>query len=83
MQLLCAGDFYPEEEDSEPEPEWVAHERDSFKKEHDLNKDGKLDQKEVMAWIIPNDYDHTLAESKHLLKEADSDKVCTIQGCGC
>ena len=79
---MCAGDFYPEDPD-EPEPEWVQRERESFLKEHDVNHDGKLDAKEIKAWIIPDDYDHTLAESRHLLKEADGDQVqgTTITQC--
>lgn len=28
---------------------------------------------QVAAWIIPADYDHSEAESKHLIREADTD----------
>ena len=38
-------------------------------------QDGKLDPTEVQHWIMPDDYDHAIAESKHLIYEADGDKV--------
>ena len=53
-------------------------ERESFHRDHDKNDDGKMDASEIMSWIIPDDYDHTIAETQHLLQEADSDKVCTL-----
>merc|ERR1740129_2566780 len=39
----------------------------------DRNGDGVMDLEEVKAWIIPPDYDHSEAEAKHLLFEADID----------
>ena len=65
--------MYPEREDEEPE--WVQTEREHFTKWRDLNKDGKMDKDEVRHWIMPDDYDHAQAESKHLIYEADTDKV--------
>lgn len=53
-------------------------ERESFHRDHDKNGDGKMDASEIMSWIIPDDYDHTVAETQHLLQEADSDKVCSL-----
>ena len=41
----------------------------------DKDKDLKLNAEEVKDWIIPPDYDHTDAETKHLITEADADKV--------
>ena len=41
----------------------------------DKDKDGKLNLEEVKDWIIPPDYDHTDSETKHLIFEADVDKV--------
>ena len=32
-----------------------------------------MDLEEVKAWIIPPDYDHSEAEAKHLVFEADID----------
>lgn len=34
-----------------------------------------MDKAEVQHWIMPDDYDHAIAESKHLIYEADEDKV--------
>ena len=41
----------------------------------DKDKDLKLNPEEVKDWIIPPDYDHTDAETKHLIFEADANKV--------
>ena len=32
-----------------------------------------MDLEEVRAWIVPPDYDHSEAEAKHLVFEADED----------
>ena len=66
--------MYPDRE--EEEPEWVKTEREHFSKWRDLNNDGVMDKEEVRHWIMPDDYDHAQAESKHLIYEADADKVC-------
>lgn len=55
-------------------PEWVVNEKEQFKEYRDKDKDGKLNVEEVKDWIIPPDYDHTDAETKHLIFEADVDK---------
>jgi hypothetical protein len=34
-----------------------------------------MDREEVANWILPNDFDHTLNEAKHLIFEADENKV--------
>nr|XP_016993252.2 calumenin-B [Drosophila takahashii] len=68
------GDMYRAaggEEDEEPE--WVANERESFSEHRDLDKDGYLNDEEVKQWIAPHDFDHSEAEAKHLLFEADAD----------
>lgn len=67
---------------NEEEPEWVKTERETFKTLRDKNGDGKMDLEEVKNWIIPPDYDHTEAETRHLIHESDSDKVCTHFGLG-
>ena len=67
------GDMF-RQEDGEAEPEWVATEREQFTKYRDVNQDGKLDEKEIRAWIMPDDYNHAEAEAKHLIYEADDDK---------
>ena len=55
------------------EPDWVMEERQQFEKFRDRNQDGFMDLEEVRAWIIPPDYDHSEAEAKHLVFEADED----------
>ena len=67
------GDMF-RKDDEEDEPEWVATEREQFAKYRDFNKDGKLDEKEIRAWIMPDDYNHAEAEAKHLIYQADDDK---------
>ncbi|XP_065580405.1 calumenin-A-like [Artemia franciscana] len=67
------GDMYrgTSEED---EPDWVKSEREQFNVYRDQNKDGYLDQNEVKNWIIPPDFDHAIAEAKHLIYESDTDE---------
>jgi len=57
------------------EPDWVMKERELFSSYRDLNSDGFMDRHEVQQWIFPSDYDQTGAEAKHLIFEADADKV--------
>lgn len=56
------------------EPDWVKTERDQFSDFRDMNKDGKMDKEEIRRWILPQDYDHALAEAKHLVYESDVNK---------
>jgi translation elongation factor EF-1beta len=58
------------------EPDWVRSERDQFRQFRDQDGDGKLNREEIKAWIIPEDYDHSTAEAKHLVASSDQDKVC-------
>lgn len=66
------GDMYRGESD-ESEPEWVKTEREQFHEFRDTDKDGYMNHEEVRAWIVPADFDHSDAESKHLIYESDSD----------
>ncbi|XP_077994163.1 calumenin-A-like isoform X1 [Glandiceps talaboti] len=66
------GDLY--QGDDENAPDWVKTERDHFSQFRDKNGDGKMDKREVQEWILPQDYDHAEAESKHLIYESDADK---------
>ncbi|VDP65301.1 unnamed protein product [Echinostoma caproni] len=61
------------------EPQWVAREREQFALYRDLNKDGKLDRKEVGEWVVPTDYDSVDAEVQHIFYQADfnHDEVLT------
>ena len=78
--LLLLGDIWPqlEREEGADEPEWVKTEREHFSKHRDKNNDGSLDKEEISSWISPPDYDHAHAESKHLIYEADTNKVKSI-----
>ena len=64
-----------DEEDDGADEEWKESERDQFRFYRDRNGDGKLDPEEVKHWIIPEDYDNSQAEAKHLMMESDEDKV--------
>ena len=72
-----AGDMYSPTGDrsNDEEPEWVRTEREQFQTHHDRNNDGFMDHDEVRDWVIPDEYDHTVAEAKHLIFEADADQV--------
>ncbi|XP_072765035.1 calumenin-B [Anoplolepis gracilipes] len=66
------GDMYRGNEDEE-EPEWVKNEKEQFSLYRDKDGDGYLIADEVKTWIIPADFDHAEAESRHLIYEADTD----------
>lgn len=70
------------QEGEDEEPEWVTTERQQFTEFRDKNKDGKMDREETRDWILPHDYDHAEAEAKHLVYEADEDKVWTLNVLG-
>ncbi|XP_069765228.1 reticulocalbin-3 isoform X2 [Narcine bancroftii] len=67
------GDMYTPEQ-GEPEPDWVKNEQEQFKQFRDINKDGKMDHKEIERWILPGDYDHAISEAKHLIHESDKNE---------
>ena len=78
-KLLCdqSGDIWPqyEREEGEEEPDWVKTEREQFNKHRDKDNDGALSKEEISDWISPPDFDHAHAEAKHLIYEADTNKV--------
>jgi hypothetical protein len=55
--------------------DWIKAERVHFKTVRDKNNDNLLDREEILNWILPNDFDHTLNEAKHLIYEADENQV--------
>jgi Ca2+-binding EF-hand superfamily protein len=69
------SDMYAPDANGDQVPDWVIREKDQFHNYRDKNKDGFMDREEIREWIIPPDYDHSEAESKHLIHEADSNKV--------
>lgn len=58
------GDMYQGGEGDE-EPEWVKNEKEQFSSYRDKDGDGFMDNEEVKNWIIPADFDHAEAESRH------------------
>ncbi|XP_035227343.1 calumenin-A-like [Stegodyphus dumicola] len=65
------GDMYNDDDDLEDEPSWVQSERDQFKLFRDKDKSGFMEFEEVKQWILPDDYDNSDAEAKHLVYESD------------
>lgn len=81
-------DMWPGTNDGdEGEPDWVKTEREQFSEHRDKDKDGLMNRDEVRDWVMPDDYDHSKAEAKHLIYQADNDKVWTTgemwELCGC
>ena len=77
MLLLSLDDLWPayERAQSDKDPDWVVAEREQFRQHRDKDGDGKLDKKELGEWVLPEDFDHAQAEAKHLIYEADTNKV--------
>lgn len=69
------ADMYAEPSSNLPIPDWVVREKEQFNNIRDTNKNGFLEREEIAEWIIPQDYDHSAAEAKHLIEESDEDKV--------
>nr|KAG5695437.1 hypothetical protein BaRGS_033562 [Batillaria attramentaria] len=63
-----------EEKEIHGEPDWVVSEREQFKNFRDKNNDGKLDRDEIRDWIIPEDYDHSSSEARHLIASSDTNQ---------
>jgi Ca2+-binding EF-hand superfamily protein len=57
----------------EKEPDWIESERTEFHRSRDINKDGKMDKKEVKEMLVP-DIDVGKTEAAHLIYEADANK---------
>ncbi|GIY64359.1 calumenin-B [Caerostris darwini] len=69
------GDMYNDDDkDVVGEPSWVTSEREQFVEYRDKDKNGFLDFQEVRQWILPDDYDNSEAEAKHLIYESDVDR---------
>ena len=65
------SDLYTSDSTEDNVPDWVIREREQFKSFRDKNGDGFMDREEVREWIVPSDYDHSEAESRHLIHESD------------
>ncbi|KAJ6664135.1 hypothetical protein lerEdw1_008350 [Lerista edwardsae] len=67
------------------DPEWILVEKDRFANDYDKNKDGLLDTKELLTWVVPNNegiaqeevgiLEHLLLSlmAVHLIEEMDLD----------
>lgn len=69
------SDMYAPDASGDQVPDWVTREREQFANYRDKNGDGVMDKNEIREWIIPQDYDHSDAEAKHLIHESDKNKV--------
>lgn len=72
------SDMYAPDATGEHVPDWVLREKEQFNDYRDKNKDGFMDKDEIREWIVPLDYDHSQAESKHLISESDKDNVIIL-----
>ncbi|XP_007436196.2 reticulocalbin-2, partial [Python bivittatus] len=55
------------------DPEWIVVEKDRFRNDYDKDKDGQLDPKELLTWVVPNNEGIAQEEAVHLLDEMDLD----------
>jgi len=78
------ADIYDGEEDEEDEdddenedgvPDWVESEKEQFKNFRDQDKDGFLNLEEVKNWVIPEEYENSAVEARHLVGSCDEDGV--------
>merc|ERR1711962_878541 len=53
--------------------EWLQDEKDRFDNDLDTNKDGFLDDNEIIHWIVPSDENVAEDEVTHLFASADDD----------
>ena len=53
--------------------EWLVAEKERFDSDLDKNKDGVLDEEEIIAWVIPDNNDIATDEVNHLFAGADFD----------
>ncbi|XP_042329932.1 reticulocalbin-2 [Sceloporus undulatus] len=55
------------------DPEWIRVEKDRFSNDYDKDQDGKLDPKELLSWVVPNNEGIAQEEASHLIEEMDQD----------
>ena len=74
------GDIWPnyERDASVEEPDWVRAEREAFGTHRDKDGDGRLNRAEIRMWMLPEGYDHANSETKHLIYNADANKVGVV-----
>ncbi|KAL1458341.1 hypothetical protein WDU94_008500 [Cyamophila willieti] len=52
---------------------YVIEEKDKFDNEYDTNKDGLLNENEILSWIVPSNEDIAKEEVNHLFAASDDD----------
>uniref|UniRef100_A0A803SPB0 Reticulocalbin 2 n=1 Tax=Anolis carolinensis TaxID=28377 RepID=A0A803SPB0_ANOCA len=55
------------------DPEWIQVEKDRFTNDYDKDQDGRLDPKELLSWVVPNNEGIAQEEASHLIEEMDQD----------
>ncbi|XP_053546394.1 reticulocalbin-2 [Bombina bombina] len=55
------------------DPHWIVVEKDRFSNDYDKDGDGRLNPKELLSWIVPNNEGVSLDEANHLIEEIDKD----------
>jgi len=53
--------------------DWLTQEKERFDEDLDKNKDGSLDDAEIIAWVIPDNNEIASDEVNHLFAGADED----------
>uniref|UniRef100_T1J078 Reticulocalbin-3 n=1 Tax=Strigamia maritima TaxID=126957 RepID=T1J078_STRMM len=60
-------------EGKQHDKDWILSEKDRFDNDFDRNKDGHLNNDEILLWLIPNSRDAAEQEAEHLIQTADDD----------
>ncbi|XP_015794895.1 reticulocalbin-2 [Tetranychus urticae] len=72
---LDFSEFIRDERGGIPEPKSEIYiiEKERFSKDFDLDKNGKLDKKETLLWLVPDIRETAASEADHLLTTCDDD----------
>ena len=75
--MFTAEDRWPKRDrpSSGEEPDWIKDDKEQFRTHRDKDHDGRLSREELASWLSPTEYDPAMAEARHLIHQADSDKV--------
>ncbi|RWS28595.1 calumenin-A-like protein [Leptotrombidium deliense] len=73
--LLTFEEFVMDENGVVPQlkSETYVSEKERFDYDYDVDKDGKLNKKEVLRWLIPDNRELAEAEADHLIASSDGD----------
>jgi hypothetical protein len=55
-------------------PKWVQEELEAFRGYWDANRDGQLDESEVLEWLLPRGHEQQEATAMHLIAAVDMDE---------